>query len=341
MSARITGGNRLSHGKETRIWVVPRKADAFRPKTDGRFFFRPAEGGIDFFMRKTGVWDKLREQTMEKRGHRLPLLGLGLFVLYALGLIFGIFWGDRVVWKFHLNNWIREPLPILMYHHVAKDGTKCNDMTVTISRLRWHFNYLKADGYTPILPRDLISGEPLPERPVLITFDDGYTSNYDMLYPLLREFGFHAVIAPIVCMPDRGEIGYCSWDMLREMQDSGLVEIASHTYALHNLDNHGMYREGGPNGIQRGAGETEEGFQIRVLDDLQKSYDRLTEELGTPPTCFAYPFGAKEPDAQDLIDELFPVSLITWPGTQDLYDGTRRMLRFTISMDTFLPDCVR
>ena len=270
-----------------------------------------------------------------------PLAGLALFALFALGLICGIFLGDKVVWKFHLNNWIRQPLPVLMYHHVVEDGEECNDMTVTLSRLREDFAYLRDCGYTPILPRDLLSGDPLPEKPVLLSFDDGYSSNYYLLYPLLQEWGYKVVICPIVSMTDSGDPGYCSWEMYREMAASGLVEVGSHTYNLHNPDSHEMFVEGGPNGVQRLAGETEPAFQARVFYDLEKSYERVTEELGVPPVCFAYPFGAKEPDADAFIDYLFPVSLITWPGTADLFEGTARLLRWTVSMDTDLTECLR
>ena len=119
------------------------------------------------------------------------------------------------------------------------------------------------------------------------------------------------------------------------MSDSGLVEIGSHTYDLHHEDpvprKYPWQRE---DGIKRHKGETEESFQSRVLDDIQKSYDRLTEELGISPVCFAYPYGKAERDAQTLIDALFPVSLMTWEDTADLAKGTARMPRCTVTMDS-------
>ena len=271
------------------------------------------------------------------------LLGGGLFLLFALFLLLGIRYGDQAVRRLGLDPPVT-PLPILMYHHVTTDPAEAvNDMIVTVDRLREDFQYLRDQGYTTVLPRDLLDPDTLPDKPVLLTFDDGYNSNYFYLFPLLKEFGFRAVVSPIVCMPDGAdtEYGYCTWDQLREMAASGLVEIGSHTYALHNLDTHGNYVPGGPNGVQRRAGETDGEFQSRVLDDIQKSYDRMTEELGTPPVCFAYPFGAAEPDAEALIDALFPVSLTTWPVTADLSDGTARLPRWTVSMDTPLSRYVK
>ena len=230
-----------------------------------------------------------------------------------------------------------EPLPVLMYHHVLPDGSECNDMTVTVGKLEKDLLYILEQGYTPVLPRELVSGEALPEKPILITFDDGYTSNYDLLYPLLQKHNVKVVISAMVCMPDIPASNFCSWDMYREMSDSGLVEVASHTYQLHNLDDrNGSFTPGGINGIQRIPEESDEEFRLRVLEDIQKSKQRLEEQLECPVTCFAYPFGVDEPDAEALIEELFPVTLMTKAGTADLANGLRKLPRWTVTMNTEL-----
>ena len=271
---------------------------------------------------------------------RRPIAGLGLFLLFAAGLLLGIRYGERVVQRFHLDAPVC-PLPVLMYHNVVSDGKETNSMTVTVSKLREDFAYLRDHGYTAILPRDLLSGEALPEKPVLLTFDDGYVSNYMLLYPLLQEYGMKAVISPIVYMTDLWEDGFCLWPMYREMAASGLVEVGSHTYNLHNPDSGMDYVTGGANGVQRRNGESDAAFRERVLEDIQRSYDRIAAELGTEPVCFAYPFGVTEPDAQTLIDELFPVSLVTRPGTADLYEGTVRLPRWTVTMEEPLSNFLR
>ena len=197
------------------------------------------------------------------------LLGMGLLLLFALCLLLGIRYGRRAVQKFGLEPRILDPLPILMYHKVVQDGEPCNDMRVTVSKLREDFEYLRDLGCTPVLPRDLLSGQPLPVHPVMITFDDGYVDNYTLMFPLLQEFGFHALICPIVtCTDNKWASDFCRWEMYREMEASGLVEIGSHTYNLHNLDNGGAVVDG-VNGIQRLPDETDADFQTRVLDDIQ------------------------------------------------------------------------
>ena len=130
-------------------------------------------------------------------------------------------------------------LPVLMYHHVVEDGQECNDMTVTVSRLREDLQWLRDSGYTTVLPRELAAGEPLPEKPVLITFDDGYRSNYNLAFPIFQEFEAKMIISVMVYMQDNAASDFITWAMCREMIDSGLIEIGSHTYLLHNLDERG------------------------------------------------------------------------------------------------------
>lgn len=235
---------------------------------------------------------------------------------------------------FHMPIPADSALPVLMYHHVVEDGQECNDMTVTVSRLEKDLIWLTENGYHTVLPRELADGEPLPEKPVLITFDDGYRSNYELLFPLLQKHDMKAVITLITYMQDVGASNFVSWDMCREMVDSGLVEIGSHTHYLHNLgDLGGNFVPDGVNGIQRIPDESDSDFQARVLDDLQKSHDLIEEALGEAVTFFAYPFGVTEPDAEELLNELFPVTVVTKGGVADLRKGLHQMPRWTVTMN--------
>ena len=240
------------------------------------------------------------------------------------------------IFIYRLPEPVRDPLPVLMYHHMVPEGQDCNSMTITPSKLRTDLETILAKGYTPVLPRELAAGDPLPEKPILITFDDGYHSNYDLVYPILREYGVKACISIIVLMPDLPTDNFCTWDQLREMTDSGLVEIGSHSYRLHNLgDDGGNFEKDGANGVERRQGESDADFQTRVLDDIQKSHDRIAAELGSV-TCFAYPFGCSDPDAKALVDQLFPVSLMTTPKCGDLAKGLHDLPRYTVHMGTDL-----
>lgn len=87
-----------------------------------------------------------------------------------------------------------------------------------------------------VLPREPAAGTPLPEKPVLITFDDGYRSSYDLAYPLLQKYRTKAAIAFMAYTQDNPCGNFLTWDMSREMTASGLVEMGSHGYAIHNPD---------------------------------------------------------------------------------------------------------
>ena len=98
------------------------------------------------------------------------------------------------VFVYRLPQPVREPLPVLMYHHMVPDGQDCNDMTVTPGKFRSDLETVLAMGYTPVLPQELAAGDALPEKPILITFDDGYRSNYDLVN--LRDNEFVAILGP-------------------------------------------------------------------------------------------------------------------------------------------------
>ena len=225
---------------------------------------------------------------------------------------------------------VQEPAPscsklyILMYHDVVEgDGSGCNDWTITTGRLREDLQWMTDQGFTFYLPRELAQGVPLAEKSVMITFDDGYASNYTLAFPLLKEFGAKAVISPIVRYVQEGVPGYLTWDMCREMAASGLVEFGSHTYDLHGADDQG---------IRRLEGECQADYEARVLPDLQTSVDLLSAELGQPVTFFAYPNGKTEPWAVQFLAEHFSVTVTTAHGPADLSGGLYSLPRHNVTV---------
>ena len=239
---------------------------------------------------------------------------------------------------------ISTQVPILMYHHLSEDVT--NSEIVSPEQFEAQIRALSEAGYTGVsfdeLQAYVLRGEPLPEKPVVITFDDGYRSNYELLFPLLQAYQMKAVVSIMVYMQDVSADNFLSWDMCREMADSGLVEIGSHAYSLHNLgDLGGNFDPGGINGIQRDPEESDSAFEARVLGDIQKSHDRIAQEVGQPVTFFAYPFGITEPDAEAFVHELFPVTAVTSHGTADLGKGLHELPRMTVTMDRELEDILK
>ena len=224
-------------------------------------------------------------------------------------------------------------MPILMYHDLNDGSQQCNSMTVTAARMEADLKWLSDNGYTTVLPRELAAGEPLPDKPVMITFDDGYRSNYEILYPLLKKYNMKASISLVVANTDNGCDKNLTWDMCREMIGSGLVEIDSHTYDLHNPDTCGAYKNEGDNGIQRHRWEGPRSYKTRVLDDIKKSYDRIKAETGQAPSMLAYPYGISDRAALLYVHRYFPVTVVTAYKTADLRHGLHELTRFSINMD--------
>ncbi len=216
-------------------------------------------------------------------------------------------------------------LQVLMYHHLWKDadaGAEVDGWTIGPQRFREDLQWLRDHGYTTVLPSEVIRGDPLPRRAVLLTFDDGYESFYTLAYPILQEFGDKAVVSLITHSVEEGNPGYLTWEECREMAQSGLVEFGSHTHAAHD------------SGIKRTKGETREAYEARVLPDLQKSIDLIRENLGTAPQFFAYPQGLTDKWALDYLLDHFQMTAVTRDGGNDITDwkGLYGLLRHNVSL---------
>lgn len=231
-------------------------------------------------------------------------------------------------------------LPILMYHDLNDGSQPCNSMTVTSQRMESDLKWLSNNGYTTVLPHELASGITLPSKPIMITFDDGYRSNYDILYPLLKKYNMKAAISLVVADTDKHSEHFLTWDMCREMINSGLVEIDSHTYNLHNPDTNGQYKNKGENGIQRHRWENPFKYKKRVLNDIKKSYDRITEETGQIPSMLAYPYGISDKAALLYVHRYFPVTVVTAYKTANLRHGLHELMRLSVDMDKTLEQVI-
>ncbi len=188
-------------------------------------------------------------------------------------------------------------VPILMYHHLVEDGGQTNSDTVQVSTFREHMAILRDAGYEPVslqALRDYVEkGSPLPEKPVVITFDDGYSSNYELAYPILKEFNFPAAIFAIgVSMgkdtyKDTGVAmnPHFSVEEAMEMETSGLITVGSHGYNIHEVE--GRDPEPRRKGVLQKENESEEKYLAFLQEDLRA----MEELLGEGSKILAYPFG--------------------------------------------------
>lgn len=215
------------------------------------------------------------------------------------------------------------------------------------------FEWLKAEGWQPISVDTLIAAHRgrarLPEKAVLLTFDDGLASVYDHVFPLLEAYDFPAVVAVVTGWQERiasggtieyqgrrwGPQGLASWAELKEMADSGLVSLASHSHDMHR----GVTAN--PQGNRQPAAATlrydpatgryerPAQYRARVRADLARSVALIEQRTGHRPRTMIWPYGAFNEQTEAIARELgMPVSLglSTGVNTTDRLSGLRRFL---------------
>jgi peptidoglycan/xylan/chitin deacetylase (PgdA/CDA1 family) len=124
-------------------------------------------------------------------------------------------------------------IPILMYHAIADvPTTSLTDLFVRPAELEAHLKYLADNGFQTITFEDLDNITSF-EKPVMLTFDDGYKDNYDILFPLLKKYNQKATI--FVITDTRWSANYISTEEIAEMSASGHVSIQSHTESHPDL----------------------------------------------------------------------------------------------------------
>ena len=208
-----------------------------------------------------------------------------------------------------INNIAPVKIAVVMYHGLIDDTSKQNKYFIDTKYFEEDLKYLNENGFQTIFASDLIShfekNTPLPEKPVLLTFDDGYYNNYTFAYPLLKKYNCKAVISPIGYPADEAAkenrqntfYSQCTWKQLKEMSDSGLVEIQNHTYNLHHIDS-------GRNGAKNNPNENFETYKKLLSDDLLKFNQRMFEEIGKYPDSVVFPFGARSKQSIEIVKSL-------------------------------------
>jgi|GEM_PF-1061092 len=231
-------------------------------------------------------------------------------------------------------------IPILMYHHVAECETY-NTMTVSPQRFEADMIFLRDNGFTSLLPADLEAitrGEmPMPARPVMITFDDGYESNYLSAFPILKATQMKAAVSLITQLvrteDGKGSGWALSWKQCQEMYDSGLVDFGSHSWSLHNNENSLQLIPGGVNGIVRLPEETHEDYLLRVGADLQRSVETIESTLGSTVRLYTYPFGFTDAWFFPLLEEAgIPLAVTTTAKMADLNGNLLNLPRYRVDM---------
>ena len=239
---------------------------------------------------------------------------LAIFITLTMFLTAVIICGGSISYStFSSNAKSGIPVPIIMYHSICHN--KSGDYIVTPEMFKQDMQFLKENGYTTIFTTDLVSyvydDVPLPQKPVVVTLDDGFLNNLTNALPIIQELNIKVVISIVgsyseqfSLKPDRNEYyAHLTWDDINELTASGLVEIGNHTYDMHKLD--------ARRGCMKSPGESTQSYQSALKDNLQKTQELLSSNCGIKPECFAYPYGFVSDDSYDVLKALGFKSALT------------------------------
>lgn len=177
-------------------------------------------------------------------------------------------------------------VPVLMYHAVSDHMWGIESLFVKPSRMEEQLKWLTENGYTPIWFEDLNRlGE--IEKPIILTFDDGYDDNYTELFPLLKKYQVKATVFMIT-----GSIGkehYLTEAQIKEMAASGLVSVQSHTVSHPMLP---------------------ELSEKQLKTELTESKRKILELTGKEPFVLCYPTGKYNKKVKEAVKEEYQYALL-------------------------------
>ena len=199
-------------------------------------------------------------------------------------------------------------LPVVMYHSMLKEQKRLGKYVVSPDTFESDLRYLQVHGYRTVTVQDLSdyvhTQRPLPEKPVMLTFDDGYYNNYTYAYPLAKKYGAKLVIAPVGYYTDlfskqdadHPNYSHLTWDEISEMMSSGLVEFQNHSYNLHGT--------AGRLGAQKLRWESTAVYAALLRSDVGKMQQKMRENTGCSPIAFVYPYGASSKESDSILKQM-------------------------------------
>lgn len=215
-------------------------------------------------------------------------------------------------------------MPIIMYHSILKDKSKSGDYTITPDLFEKDLEYIKSKGYNTITMTDLINyvynNQTLPEKPIIITFDDGYYNNFGYAIPILKKYNMKAVISIVGEYTDKySELdeenlnyGYMRWEDIEDAIEEGVVEFQNHSYAFHSESK-------GRKGSMKKKGESVEKYKETLKRDLEKLQDEFEEHVDYKPNTYTYPYGAVSKESKEIVKEIgFKASLSCTTGVNNI-----------------------
>ena len=230
-------------------------------------------------------------------------------LIFCITSVFIIF-SCLMVWAFTADEEPKDAVkvPILMYHSVLKNKNSSGTYVVTPELFENDLLYLKNNGYTTIFTKELSdyvrNGAKLPEKPVIITLDDGYYNNYIYVLPLLEKYDMKASIAVVGKFTDifsnadshNANYSHLTWEDISELHQTGKFEFSNHTYDMHSSK--------GRIGCFKKKNESVPEYQNLLKKDILKMQNLLLSNSGIKCEIFTYPYGKIANDSIPVIKEM-------------------------------------
>lgn len=256
--------------------------------------------------------------------------------------------------------WPRNHVLILAYHDVQDSQPDQTFIAVHTHHLAQHFAWLRENGYAPVSVEQIIQarqgGPSLPDKAVLLTFDDGYSSFQTRVLPLLRAYQWPAVLAPVGIWADTppkqnvnfgGKLvrreHFLDWPAIKDIQASGLVEIAAHSDNLHfgvNANPQGNTQPAAATRIYDTAGsryESDDAYAKRIRSDARAISEKIRRTTGQRPRVWIWPYGEANGLAiQQLKQQGYDLIMTLDWGLADIEDADN-LPRLLVSDDPDLP----
>ncbi|HCS45557.1 MAG TPA: poly-beta-1,6-N-acetyl-D-glucosamine N-deacetylase PgaB [Pseudomonas sp.] len=252
--------------------------------------------------------------------------------------------------------WPKNHVLGIAYHDVDDKDPDQAVVGVRTERMIEQLAWLRENGYHPVSIDQVLAarkgGPELPSKAVMLSFDDGYASFYTRVLPVLRAYNWHALLAPVGTWVDtppnqsvdfagmpRKRSEFLTWDQVREVSQSGLVEIAAHTDANHkgilanpqgNLEPAATTRRYDPVAKRY---ETETEFQARQRVDVVAISEKIRKVTGKKPRVWVWPYGAADGSTLQIVtDEGYQMALTLEDGL-DTLDTLMSSPRYLVSSD--------
>lgn len=223
---------------------------------------------------------------------------------------------------FNENNSVK--LPVLMYHSVSDDLSKTGKYVITPKSFEEDIKYLKNNGYNTVSAKQLIKyvylGEDLPEKPIVLTFDDGMYNNKEYVLPILEKYDFCAVFSIVGSYTDEytqnnivnPDYSYLRWSDICDLSENPRIEFGNHSYGFHSISKERY-------GTKKNKNESLLDYINAFYQDTEKLQSEFISNCNFKPIIYTYPFGSYSKESLRVLKKMgFLVTFSCFEGVNTI-----------------------